>query len=68
MCWVLRIQRHGYYASKKKPKSKHTLVDKFLLVKIKQSFEKSKAFTAVHAGIVIYVKMAGCAERNALLG
>ena len=43
MCRVLRVQRSGYYAWKKKPKSKRTLVDEFLLVKIKQSFEESQS-------------------------
>ena len=43
MCRVLRVQRSGYYAWKKRPKSKRTLVDEFLLVKIKQSFEESQS-------------------------
>ena len=43
MCRVLRVQRSGYYAWKKKPKSKRSLADEFLLVKIKQSFESSQS-------------------------
>ena len=43
MCRVLRIQRSGYYAWKKQPKSKRALADEFLLVKIKQSFESSQS-------------------------
>lgn len=43
MCRVLRVQRSGYYAWKKKPKSMRTLADEFLLVKIKQSFEESRS-------------------------
>ena len=43
MCRVLRVQRSGYYAWKAKPESKRTLVDEFLLVKIKQSFESSQS-------------------------
>ena len=43
MCRVLRVQRSGYYAWKKKPKSKRTLSDESLLVKIKQSFESSQS-------------------------
>ena len=43
MCRVLRVQRSGYCAWKKKPKSKFTLADEFLLVKIKQSFESSQS-------------------------
>jgi putative transposase len=43
MCRVLRVQRSGYYAWKKKPKSKRTLADEALLVKIKQSFESSQS-------------------------
>lgn len=43
MCRVLRIQRSGYYAWKAKPKSKRTLADETLLVKIKQSFEASQS-------------------------
>ena len=42
MCRVLRVQRSGYYAWKKKPKSKRTLADELLLVKIKQFFENSQ--------------------------
>ena len=34
-----RVQRSGYYAWKKKSKSKRTLADESLLLKIKQSFE-----------------------------
>jgi putative transposase len=41
MCRVLRVQRSGYYAWKKKPKSKRTLADESLLLKIKQSFDDS---------------------------
>lgn len=43
MCRVLRVQRSGYYAWKKKPKSKRTLGDESLLLKIKQSFEMSQS-------------------------
>lgn len=43
MCRVLRVQRSGYYAWKKTPKSKRTLADESLLVKIKQSFESSQS-------------------------
>ena len=43
MCRVLRVQRSGYYAWKKKPKSKRTLADESLLVKIKHSFESSQS-------------------------
>ena len=43
MCRVLRVQRSGYYAWKKKPKSKRALNDESLLVKIKQSFEGSQS-------------------------
>jgi putative transposase len=43
MCRVLRIQRSGYYAWKKEPKSKRTLADESLLLKIKQSFEDSQS-------------------------
>ena len=43
MCRVLRVQRSGYYAWKKKPKSKRTLADEALLVKIKQSFDDSQS-------------------------
>ena len=43
MCRVLRVQRSGYYAWKKKPKSKRTVADESLLVKIKQSFEDSQS-------------------------
>lgn len=43
MCRVLRVQRSGYYAWKKKPKSKRTLADESLLLKIKQSFEMSQS-------------------------
>ena len=43
MCRALRVQRSGYYAWKKKPKSKLTLADESLLVKIKQSFEESQS-------------------------
>ena len=43
MCRVLRVQRSGYYAWQVKPKSKRTLADEFLLVKIKQSFEESQS-------------------------
>ena len=42
MCRVLRVQRSGYCAWKKKPKSKRTLADESLLLKIKQSFEESQ--------------------------
>ena len=42
MCRVLRVQRSGYYAWKKAPKSKRTLADESLLLKIKQSFEGSQ--------------------------
>ena len=42
MCRVLRIQRSGYYAWKAKPKSKRTVADESLLVRIKQSFENSQ--------------------------
>ena len=43
MCRVLRVQRSGYCAWKKKPKSKRTLADESLLLKIKQSFEESQS-------------------------
>ena len=43
MCRVLRVQRSGYYAWKRKPKSKRTLTDESLLVKIKHSFESSQS-------------------------
>ena len=43
MCRVLRVQRSGYYAWKAKPKSKRTLADESLLVKIKKSFEESQS-------------------------
>ena len=43
MCRVLRVQRSGYYAWKKKPKSKRALADESLLLKIKQSFEESQS-------------------------
>ena len=43
LCSVLRVQRSGYYAWKKKPKSKRTLADDSLLLKIKQSFESSQS-------------------------
>ena len=43
MCRVLRVQRSGYYAWKKKPKSKRTLADESLLLKIKKSFENSQS-------------------------
>ena len=43
MCRVLRVQRSGYYAWKKKPKSKRTVADESLLLKIKQSFEESQS-------------------------
>ena len=43
MCRVLRVQRSGYYAWKKAPKSKRTLADEGLLVKIKQAFESSQS-------------------------
>ena len=42
MCRVLRIQRSGYYAWKKKPKSKRTLANEALLASIKRSFEDIK--------------------------
>ena len=43
MCRVLRVQRSGYYAWKNKPKSKRTLADESLLLKIRQSFEDSQS-------------------------
>jgi putative transposase len=43
MCRVLRVQRSGYYSWKKKPKSKRTLVDESLLLKIRESFEESQS-------------------------
>ena len=43
MCRVLRVQRSGYYAWKKKPKSKRTLADEPLPLKIKRSFESSQS-------------------------
>ena len=43
MCRVLRVQRSGYYAWKAKPKSKRTLANESLLVKIKKSFEESQS-------------------------
>ena len=43
MCRVLRVQRSGYYAWKKKPKSKRTLADGTLLLKIKRSFDDSQS-------------------------
>ena len=43
MCRVLRVQRSGYYAWTKKPKSTRTLADESLLLKIKQSFEESQS-------------------------
>ena len=42
MCQVLRIQRSGYYAWKKKPKSKPAQADERLLASIKRSFEDSQ--------------------------
>ena len=42
MCRVLRVQRSGYYAWKKKPKSTRTLADESLLASIKRSFESSQ--------------------------
>ena len=39
---VLRIQRSGYYAWKKKPKSTRTLADESLLASIKRFFEDSQ--------------------------
>ena len=42
MCRVLRIQRSGYYAWKRKPKSKRTQADESLLASIKRSFEESQ--------------------------
>lgn len=42
MCRVLRVQRSGYYAWKKTPKSKRTLADESLLASIKRSFEDSQ--------------------------
>ena len=47
MCRVLRVQRSGYYAWKKKPKSKRTLADESLLVKIKDSFESSQSIYGI---------------------
>jgi putative transposase len=35
MCRVLRVQRSGYYAWKKQPKSKRTLADESLLAEDK---------------------------------
>ena len=43
MCRVLRVQRSGYDAWEKKPKSKRTLADESLLLKIRQSFETSQS-------------------------
>jgi putative transposase len=43
MCRVLRILRSGYYAWKKKPKSKRALADESLLLKIRQSFDDSQS-------------------------
>ena len=43
MCRVLRVHRSSYYAWKKKPKSKRTLADEFLLLKIKRSFDDSQS-------------------------
>ena len=43
MCRVLRVQRSGYYAWKKKPNSKRTLADESLLVKIEKSFKESQS-------------------------
>ena len=53
MCRVLRVQRSGYNArkqkqkqkqkSKLKSKSKRTLIDESLLLKIRQSFERSQS-------------------------
>ncbi len=47
MCRVLRVQRSGYNArkqkSKSKSKSKRTLIDESLLLKIRQSFERSQS-------------------------
>ena len=42
MCRVLRVQRSGYYAWKKQPKSKRTQADESLLASIKRSFEDSQ--------------------------
>jgi putative transposase len=42
MCRVLRVQRSGYYAWVKKPKSTRMLADESLLLKIKKSFEESQ--------------------------
>ena len=43
MCRVLRVQRSGYNARKQKSKSKRTLADESLLLKIRQSFESSQS-------------------------
>ena len=43
MCRVLRVQRSGYYAWKKKPKSKRALADESLLLKIRKSFQESQS-------------------------
>ena len=43
MCRVLRVQRSGYDAWKRKPKSKRTPADESLLLKTKQSFETSQS-------------------------
>ena len=43
MCRVLRVQRSGYNARKQKSKSKRTLADESLLLKIRQSFESSRS-------------------------
>ena len=43
MCRVLQVQRSGYYAWKAKPKSKRTLADESLLLKIRKSFEESQS-------------------------
>jgi hypothetical protein len=46
ICRVLQIQRSGYYAWKKKPKSKRTLADELLLASIKLSFDDSQGIYA----------------------
>ena len=46
ICRVLRIQRSGYYAWKKKPKSKRTLVDELLLAGIKRFVDDSQGVYA----------------------
>ena len=67
MCRVLRVQRSGYYAGKKKSKSKRTPADKSVLLKKKQSFDDSQSVygrSRVHCDLR---KGGALCEENALL-